>query len=89
MADENGELTEEESRTIRKSVAGRALDKRACPVCAQKAGWRLGPTVYALRAVTFADGEIGNLESGLPVVTLSCQGCGHVMMFRPEQVGIR
>ena len=56
----------------------------ACPLCGSEE-LELGPDTVAL-----VDAKHGTVETerSRPVVPVSCRACGHMMLFRPQALGL-
>ncbi len=59
--------------------------RNPCAVCGS-AQWQVEDTMFELRE--FAGGAVATQGSVKPVVTATCNGCGHILFMSPLTTGI-
>ena len=88
MPDENGKLSTPQQRIIEDRIKKCGILNRACPACNTMANWTLENKLVGLRFIKAENKQINQLNSGLPAVVLRCDGCGYLMAFHAQTVGI-
>lgn len=81
------ELTKEQVDTVIEHIKKVAPEGMVCPVCGQKK-WSLNNNVYQVQEFTGDGFPLGSFNV-MPMVTLNCKNCSHVMMFSALSLGLK
>jgi hypothetical protein len=84
MPDEKGKLTPEDHQKIKDWWGLHWKGPLVCPVC-QESNWQTGD--YVVYAARFSDDLPGEAPT-IPLITISCTTCAHVLMFGAVPIGI-
>ena len=57
-----------------------------CPVC-EDANWGITDEIFEIRGFYEGDKQIGSVPT-TPIITVTCENCGNVLLFNASIVGI-
>ena len=87
MPDENGDLTEPEKKRVEKWNTKHGSLSHQCSVCGNT-DWGVQPRLSGTQEITIKDGQMASTSSGLSIMTVQCNSCGHLVNFNAQTVGI-
>lgn len=77
-------LTQPQRLKLGRLLKERVGDFPACPVCRNASGWLLPSSFLAAPAWAPEEGE----PAGVPLVAITCNQCGHVLLFHAARLGL-